>query len=107
MVGLIQFAEMARDKPAGCGEWSKMEVKRYRGSVNGAKLNKHKVVTERVQPMLPPWHTPDLLVQGRMEHRNQEVREVRGIVVHLEPAHHTMIRKVLRHPRFRYAQVIR
>src|SRR5208337_4176589 len=47
-----------------------------------------------------------LLVKSGMQHSDEEMGEVRGALVHLQPAHHTVVGKILGDPRFGDAQVI-
>jgi hypothetical protein len=42
-----------------------------------------------------------------MEHRDQEMREVRRPLIHLEPAEHAVLHYILCHSRFWYAKVFR
>lgn len=47
-----------------------------------------------------------LLVESGMEHGNEEVSEVRGAFVHLQPADHAVVGQILRDTRLRNAEVI-
>ncbi len=48
-----------------------------------------------------------LLVESGPEYGNQEMREVCGILVHLQPTYHAVVAQVLCNPGFGYAEMFR
>src|SRR5437879_8685287 len=65
---------------------------------------------ELFTPVEDSWVFPAktfLFVEGWPEDRDDKMRKIRSAFIQLQPTHHTVLRQILRHARFRNSQILR